>query len=104
MEELFPEEFFLNVKEVARILRLSRQEVYRMVAKKQIPFTRIKPRGIRFLREDFERWFRSLTLKPENVLSTPIRLKAKAVGNSENDSIKGKTTEVEFSNSIQIEN
>lgn len=61
-------EEFLTVKDVARIFKFSRQEIYKMVAKKEIPFTRFKKRGIRFLRKDLEVWYKIYTLKPEAVL------------------------------------
>lgn len=62
MEEL------LTVKKVAEILGFSRQEIYKMVAKKKIPHTRISKRGIRFRIEDFEEWLQSKTIPSDSSL------------------------------------
>jgi excisionase family DNA binding protein len=48
----------------AGILRISRQEVYRLVARRRIPYIRFSIRGIRFRVEDFEEWLRSKTITP----------------------------------------
>ena len=58
MEEL------LTVKQVAEILRVSKQEVYRLVARRRIPYIRFSIREIRFRVEDFEEWLRSKTITP----------------------------------------
>jgi len=57
-------EELLTVKQVAAILRISKQEVYRLVARRRIPYVRFSIRGIRFRVEDFEDWLRSKTIAP----------------------------------------
>jgi excisionase family DNA binding protein len=57
-------EELLTVKQLAAILRISRQEVYRLVALRRIPYIRFSIRGIRFRVEDFEEWLRSKTITP----------------------------------------
>lgn len=70
-------EEFLTVKEVAKMLKRSSQEIYRMVYQKKIPYTRISPRGIRFRMEDFQQWVRFKSVMPdqyENILSVEDRI------------------------------
>ena len=57
MEEL------LTVKQVAGILRISKQAVYGLVARRRIPYVRFSARGIRFRVQDFEEWLRCKTVK-----------------------------------------
>ena len=48
------------VDDVARYLRVSKDEVYRMVERQDIPHTRIfKRKGIRFHPDEIEEWARS---------------------------------------------
>ena len=47
----------LNVDELARLLRLSRTSVYRLVERRLIPFFRL-PRGLRFSKTDVEAYLR----------------------------------------------
>jgi excisionase family DNA binding protein len=46
----------LTVEEVALMLNTHPQTVYRLVYRKMIPFIRKKGIGIRFRKEDIERW------------------------------------------------
>lgn len=72
MEEYLEE--FLTVKDVARILKFSPDRIYKMVARKQIPFIRFDKRGIRFLRRHLICWYDSICLKPEGVRDLPLSL------------------------------
>lgn len=44
---------FLNVSELAALLRVSKTSIYRLVERRLIPFHRL-PRGLRFNRQDIE--------------------------------------------------
>jgi len=46
---------FLNVHELAELLKVSRASIYRLVEHRSIPFHRL-PRGLRFHKDDIERY------------------------------------------------
>ena len=55
------------VADVAQYLRISRDEVYRLVERLEIPHTRIfKRKGIRFHPDEIEEWTRSETRPPQS--------------------------------------
>lgn len=56
---------YLLPDEVASLLRLSRATVYRMVEKREVPFYRLKG-GLRFLREDVEKYMQDCRVKSKN--------------------------------------
>ena len=48
------------VENVAQYLRISKDEVYRLVARREIPHTRVfRRKGIRFHPDEVEKWARS---------------------------------------------
>ena len=47
---------YLTVAEVAELLRLHQTTIYRMVSKGEIPFVRIGPTTLRFIRKEIEEW------------------------------------------------
>jgi excisionase family DNA binding protein len=48
------------VDEVAEYLRISKDAVYRLVARREIPYTRIfRRKGLRFHPDEVEKWARS---------------------------------------------
>lgn len=49
------QQMLLNVDELARLLRLSKTSIYRLVERRQIPFHRL-PRGLRFSKTDVENY------------------------------------------------
>ncbi len=63
----------LRVAEVAKILDLSVKQIYRLAAKRQIPFLKISS-SIRFDPQDIAAWLRSQSSKnPIPVVSLPSR-------------------------------
>jgi excisionase family DNA binding protein len=58
-------EELLTVKQVAEVLKISRQAVYSLVARRRISCVRFSRRGIRFRVEDFEEWLNSKTIKDQ---------------------------------------
>jgi excisionase family DNA binding protein len=47
---------FLNVDEVAQILRTSRTWIYTLVRQKRIPYFRIAGKSVRFSQNEIEAW------------------------------------------------
>ena len=63
---------FVNVRELAALLRVSPISIYRMVERRSIPFHRL-PRGLRFEREDIEAYLQKCRV--ESVVTTPYERK-----------------------------
>lgn len=53
----------LTVKEVAIYLRLSRSQIYAMVAKKQIPHTRLSKKRLAIRKADLQKWLEKNSLQ-----------------------------------------
>lgn len=49
-------EEFLNARDIAKILRISRVSVYKLVQQKRIPFYRVETKCVRFFPSEIQKW------------------------------------------------
>ena len=63
----------MTAEQAGDYLQLSRAQIYKMVQRREIPYTRVRS-SLRFLRSELERWLKSQTVWPHRGLLEEFEL------------------------------